>query len=206
MAVVIHRSIVVLKLPLSVPALLKTCQAIATAMTGNVHFPSPTPAITVVLAQIAALAAAEAATKTRANGTVQARNDARVALVQSMHALKGQVQQAADASPEIAETIIASASMGVRKAPLRTKAPFVAKLGPTTGTVVLVAKAASRRAGYEWEWSADGGKTWTAMPTTLQAKTTLSGVASGTSAVFRFRPVTPKGEGDWSVPVPLLVK
>ncbi|HEY1693011.1 MAG TPA: hypothetical protein VGG39_12665 [Polyangiaceae bacterium] len=206
MTVLPHRTIVVLKLPLSAPALFKVSHVIVTAMTGNAYFPKPTPDLATVTAQITALGNTDAATKTRANGTVQARNDARLALVQSLHMLKAYVQSIADASPEIAETIIASASMGTRKTPVRTKAPFVAKPGATSGTVVLVAKAAARRASYEWEWSSDGGKTWTGLPTTLQAKTSLTGVAPATNALFRYRAVTLNGEGDWSVPVPLLVK
>jgi hypothetical protein len=36
----------------------------------------------------------------------------------------------------------------------------------------------------------DGGKTWITAPATLQAKTTVSDLAAGTTAQFRYRPVT----------------
>jgi hypothetical protein len=123
-----------------------------------------------------------------------------------MHSLKAYVQQQADANPDMAETIITSAGMTVKKLPTRVKVDFIAKPGPVTGTVKLVAKAAAVRAGYEWAWSPDAGKTWTQVPTTLQAKTTITGLPVGTSCSFRYRPVTKAGEGDWSQVVVLLVK
>jgi DNA-directed RNA polymerase specialized sigma24 family protein len=54
--------------------------------------------------------------------------------------------------------------------------------------------------------SLDGGKTWVAAPSTLQAKTNVYGFAPGATVLFRFRPVTKAGEGDWSQPVSLIVK
>ena len=65
---------------------------------------------------------------------------------------------------------------------------------------------AGRRASYEWQWSGDGGKTWTNVPATLQAKTTVLGLPSGTVLQFRVRAVTRTGEGDWSQVVSVLVK
>jgi hypothetical protein len=52
----------------------------------------------------------------------------------------------------------------------------------------------------------DGGKTWIQLPSTMKAKTTVSGIAPGTSPQFRFRILTKAGEGDWSQPISLLVK
>jgi hypothetical protein len=116
------------------------------------------------------------------------------------------VQSVADTSPDQAATIIASAAMASKKAPARNKVAFTAKPGATSGTVQLVVKAAARRASYEWAWSADGGKTWTLAPSTLQARTTLTGIPAGTNAQFRYRAVTKTGEGDWSQPISLLLK
>ncbi|MGH7294530.1 MAG: hypothetical protein ACRELB_06350 [Polyangiaceae bacterium] len=204
--IVQRRALVALKLPMPVPALIKTAQAVITALTNNPHFPSPIPPLTTLAAALAALDAAEAATQTRAKGTVAARNAARTQLVSELHAIKAHVQQVADASPEQAEAIIASAGMGVRKATSRSKAPFVATQGPVSGSVKLVAKAAALRATYEWEWSSDGGKTWTPVPPTLQAKTSITSLPVATILQFRYRAVTKDGAGDWSQPTSLLVK
>jgi hypothetical protein len=206
MTTVLNRTIVALKLPLKVPDLIKAGEAIVAAMTNNKSFPSPTPPLATVSAALAALDAAETATKTHAPGTVAARNAARLEAVQALHGLKASVQLLADADPEQAATLITSAGMGVKQSPARTKTAFEAKPGPTSGSVQLVAKAAARRASYEWQWSADGGKTWTTSPATLQARTTISGIPTATVGQFRYRAVTKAGEGDWSQVVTLLVK
>jgi len=56
---------------------------------------------------------------------------------------------------------------------------FTAKQGPTSGSVILLAPKAGNRAGYEWAHSLDGGTTWTALPFTVQAKTTVTGLKPG---------------------------
>ena len=66
--------------------------------------------------------------------------------------------------------------------------------------------AASRRAAHDWEYSTDGGKTWVGAPSTLGARTTVTGLPAGTAVLFRFRALTKTGEGDWSQPTALLVK
>src|SRR5208337_3645198 len=103
-------------------------------------------------------------------------------------------------------SIIQSAGIAVRKTAVRPPRVFDAKPGVVTGSVKLVAAAAARRAAYEWQSSTDGGKTWVNAPSTLQARTTLPGLAAGTTVQFKYRPVTTAGEGDWSQPVSLLVR
>lgn len=197
---------VALKLPLPVPQLIKVAQAIIAALTNNPHIPSPNPPLATLTSALDTLVTTEAATKSRAAGTVAARNVARTNLLSLLHATKANVQQIADASPDLAEAIITSAGMAVRKTAARNKAPFAAKPGAVSGTVELAAKAAAVRASYEWEWSSDGGKTWTAASPTLQAKTEIAGLPVATVVQFRFRPITKVGAGDWSQPVSLLVK
>jgi hypothetical protein len=197
---------VALKLPLPVPQLIKVAQAIIAALTNNPHIPNPNPPLSALNGALTALVTTEAATKTRAAGTVAARNVARTNMLSLLHATKANVQQIADANPEQAEAIITSAAMQVRKATPRNKAPFAVKPGAVSGTVELVAKAAAVRASYEWEWSGDGGKTWTAASPTLQAKTEITGLPVATLVQFRFRPITKTGAGDWSQPVSFLVK
>ena len=200
------RALVVLHLPIHVPDLIKSGEAFVTAMTGNPAFLSPTPPLTSVTALLTGLNLAETAMKTRAHGTREARDKARVDLVSALRGLKGYVQLVADAAGDQAEAIITSAGMTVRKPVIRNKPDFIAKPGPTSGTVHLVAKAVARRASYEWEWSSDGGKTWIAVPGTLQAKTTVIGLPVAIDVQFRFRTVTRTGESDWSQVITFLVK
>jgi hypothetical protein len=201
-----NRVFVALKLPEPVPQLIKVTQAIVAALTNNPHIPTPNPPLATLTTALDALVTTEAATKTRAAGTVAARNVARTNLLSLLSATKANVQQLADATPEQAAAIITSAAMAVRKATAHTKAPFAAKPGAVSGTVLLAAKAAAARASYEWEWSGDGGKTWTAVLPTLEAKTEIDGLPVATIAQFRFRSVTKAGTSDWSQPTSLLVK
>jgi hypothetical protein len=200
-----HRILVAIKLPLPVPALIKTVQAIIAALTGNAHFPNPNPPLATLSAALAALVAAETATETRAKGTIATRNAARAQLLSDIQAAKANVQQVADANPDQAEAIIASAGMTVRKTAVHAKPTFAAKAGTTSGSVKLSARAAALRASYEWQWSVDGGKTWTPAPPTLQAKTGITGLPVGTIVQFRYRAVTKTGATDWSQPTSLLI-
>jgi hypothetical protein len=206
MSIKTNRFLAVVNLPDPVPLLVKYTGAIVAAMTNNPLLPNATVMVTALGNAQKLLDTTETATKTRAIGTVAARNAARSALLSQVHAARAFVQALADADPAQAEAIISSAGMAVHKPSSHLKAPFVARQGPTSGTVHLVAKAAGRRASYGWEWSSDGGKTWTELPPTLQAKTTVSGVPAGTNGEFRFRALTKEGQGDWSQPVALLVK
>jgi hypothetical protein len=201
-----NRVFVALKLPLPVPKLIKVAQAIIAALTGNPHIPNPNPTVPALTTALDTLVTTEAATKTRAVGTVPARNVARTNLLSLLQASKANVQQLADLSPEQAEAIVTSAGMAIRKTAAHTKPPFAAKPGAISGTVVLAARAAAVRASYEWEWSGDGGKTWNAVSPTLQAKTEIAGLPVATSVQFRYRAVTKAGAGDWSQPTSLLVK
>ena len=200
-----HRSIASLKLPNNVLALIRYGQGIVTGMTGNPAFPNPSPPLAEVAATIAALNTAETATLTRVKGSVATRNTARATLRTQLQKLKSCVQDAADADPEHGIAIIESAGVAVRKSPVHPPRVFAATPGPVAGSAKLVTGAAARRASYEWEYSVDGGKTWVAAPPSLQARTTVTGLPSGT-VLFRHRAVTKTGGGDWSPAVSLAVK
>ena len=126
-------------------------------------------------------------------------------LVTLLEELRTYVQSTADASPENGPSIIQSAGLALRKTPVKAPRGFVARPGPVSGTAKIVAPAVARRASYEWQYSNDGGKTWLAMPSTLQAKTTLTGLTPASTVQYRYRAVTRKGEGDWSQPVSMIV-
>jgi hypothetical protein len=201
-----HRSFASLNLPTVVGLLLTLAQAIVKAMSGNPLFPTPAPALAVISQAIADLQSAEMAALLRTKGAVITRDEKRTALVTLLQQLKGYVQTIADANVENGASIIASAGLAVRKTPVRVPRVFAAKPGIVSGSAKLVAASAGNRSGYEWQYSTDGGKTWSAVPFTLQAKTTIAGLAVGSTVLFRYRPVTKTGEGDWSQSVSLVVK
>jgi hypothetical protein len=196
----------VLKLSPKIKNVITFAQSVATAMTGNASFPSPIPPLATFATDLDALSTAETAVLTRAKGAVESRN-AKLAVVKDhLKSLQNYVQGVASAAnPSSAASIIESAGMTVRKAPLRDKPELTVNQGSVSGTVTLMAKAAAPRAAYAWQYSTDQ-KTWTAIPQTLQAKTGLSGLTAGTVYSFRFQPLLPTGEGNWSQVVSLLVK
>ncbi len=200
------RSIAVGKFPTSVPALLKFAQAFASALTDNANFPDSAAIVAAINTGYTTLNTTETAVKARTQGTVAVRDVAKANLLTSLHAGKSYVQSKADANLPQGQAIIESSSLAVRKTTIRQKAVFAAKAGAVSGSVDLTAKVVARRSSYEWDWSADGGKTWTTLPSTLQAKTTVPNLPVGTNASFRFRAVTKAGEGDWSQIVTLLIK
>jgi hypothetical protein len=194
-----------LLLPRSVPALIVFAEGIVKRMTGNTAFPSPAPALTVVTAAIDDLRTAETGALARTKGATAARNAKRTALVALLQQLRAHIQATADANPPSAASVIESAGVAVRKTPTRHARTFIAKPGRVSGVATVVAATAARRASYEWQYSADGGKTWLTAPSTLQAKTEIPGLTPGATVQFKYRSVTKTGESDWSQPVSLLV-
>jgi hypothetical protein len=143
----------------------------------------------------------------RRSGSVCGRwQQKRAALVTLLEQEKSYIQVTADASAENATSIIQSAHIGVKKTPVHKPRTFEALPGAVSGSAKLVAKSAGARSSYEWSYSLDGGKTWVAAPVTLQAKTTITGLTPGVTAMFRYKPVTKTGEGDWSQTVTLILK
>jgi hypothetical protein len=201
MTVSMHKTLAALKLPTQVAALLGVAEAIVLAMTGNLAFPDPSPSLATVASALADLHAAEVATLTRTRGTAAVRNERRAVLVGLLVRLKAYVLGVADADPERAAALIHSAGMNVKRRNAPAKPPFAVRPGAVSGSLRLAVRSAGDRAIYQWAWSADGGSTWRDAPATLQAHTTLSGLASGSTCALRFRTVTRTGEGDWSAPV-----
>jgi hypothetical protein len=180
---------------------------VASAIGANsASFPTPNPSLATFQADIAALVTAETAALSRAKGAVETHN-AKLAVVKNdLELIKTYVQSVADAAvPTDAEAVIQNAGMAIRKVTLHDKAALNAEQGSVSRTVVLTAKAVAKRAAYSWQYSTDQ-KTWTSVPPTIQAKTGVSGLTSGTLYYFRMQPLTPTGEGDWTQIVSLLVK
>ena len=201
-----HIYVAVAKLPTTGQGLTTFCHALLAGLTGNAHVPNPNPSLAVFTDLATKYDTAQTATKTRAAGTVGVRNAAKTALKAGIRATVASVQQAADGDPENAEAIITSTSLSVRKTAVRIKAPFAVKQGTVSGSIILTVRSAGKHASYDWEMSIDGAKTWTALSSTTQTKTTVTALPVGTNVMFRFRSLTPKGQGDWSQPLGILVK
>jgi hypothetical protein len=203
---VTHKRIAVLNLPKQINQLLGIARAIAQALNGNKSFLNPDPAVAVISAAADDLEAAEADVKGGAKNAIPTRDAKAATLVSLLEQERGYVQKTANADPANADVLIQSAAMNVKKVPTHAPRVFGAKQGAVSGSAALVTPSAGRRSSYDWEYSADGGKTWQAASSTLQAKTVLLGLQSGVSYAFRYRTVTKSGVSDWSVPTTLVVK
>ena len=200
-----HKIIVVLGLPTRIADFIIRATAIANAMTANSkEYPSPPLALTVLTSHVNDLTAKEAVAKTHVVGAVADRDAARKQVVVDLGQLQGYVQQVVNADAANAASLAADAGMSVRKFTRPAKPPLAGK-SSSVGTVQLAAKATDGAGSNEWQYSTDGGKTWISLPTSTQAKTTVTGLASATAVTFRHRPVTKAGPQDWSQPVTTVV-
>jgi hypothetical protein len=198
------RAIAVLKLTPKIKNTLAFAKNVALALTHNPALPAPTPTLAQFQADIDALDTAETAVLNRTKGAAETRNDKLAVVHGDLEELRTYVQKVADTNTKTADSIIEGAGMSVRKITLHDKAVIAAVPGSVSGTVEVVAKAAARRASYEWQYSLDQ-KTWVQAPSTLQAKTFISGLTPITTYFFRVRPVIAAGEQNWSAAVSLLV-
>jgi hypothetical protein len=202
----VHRSLAILKLPKVVAQIITFAQNVLAAMTNNPKFPSPSPALSLLAAAITALGLAEATALTRAKGSATTRNDKKAALVALLQALRTYVQTVADADAENSANIIQSAGFAVKKTTLHKPRTFTVVQGAVSGTAKVVCPTAGHRASYDWEYSSDGGKTWVPLPSSLQARTSVVGLAQGSTVQVRYRAVTKAGVADWSQPASLFMK
>ncbi len=201
-----NRATVALNLPRAAPALLVYASGVMKRMDGNPAFATPTPPLNELAAAISDLQAAETAALARTKGAAVARDEKRKSLVAILQEVRTYVQKVADADATNAASIIESAGVAVRKVATRRARAFTAQHGEISGVAKVLAASAGHRSAYDWQYSADGGKTWVTAPSTLQAKTTVSGLTPGATVQFRYRAVTKAGEGDWSQPVSLLIQ
>jgi hypothetical protein len=204
---IIRSAIAVLAFPKVVALVIVFVGNIVQKMTGNAYFPSPVPTLAVLVAALNELHDAEKAALSRAKGAAALRNAKLAAVRQLTQQMRAYVQSVADAAPENSAAIIESGGFAVRKVNPRGKRAFVIKPGALAGSVIVTAVAAGPRSSYEWQYSIDGGKTWINLPATIQSKTTISGLPSGTMVMVRYLVVTAKGgQGDWALPTSLQVK
>jgi hypothetical protein len=203
----IRKATAILGIPKKVADFIIYVNNIVQKMTNNGNFPSPLPALAVILAALNDLHAAETAALSRGKGAAAVRNAKLALLISLIQQLRAYVQSVADATPENGTAIIESAGFAVRKVSPRGKRAFTVKQGPVAGSAIVTAVNAGPRSSYEWQYSTDGGKTWLMAQATIQGKTTIAGLPSGTTVQFRYLAVTPKGgQGDWSQATALLVK
>jgi hypothetical protein len=200
----IKRITIALYLSKVVALLIIFGRRVVQAMTGNPWFPTPVPPLATVTADLDALEAADAAVLARTKGAAAVRDLAQKKVVDDLGSLKGYAAGIVAQNPGQGAAIVESAGMFVKKPGGRNKANLAATKGPGVGDVIVRAKAV-KRAAYEWQQSTDGGVTWVAVALTNVAHTTVTGLAVGSTHLFRFRTTVKNVVSDWSTPVSYLV-
>jgi hypothetical protein len=202
-----NRAFVAGKLPTKIPEMLIVIRLIIERSRNNKAVPGAGPYLDALEQAADALWEAEVRTRSRMKGTAAARDVSLGGVRKAVTAFKGFVQARADkADPLDAETIITSCGLNVRAPSTRRKAPFTAKPGDKSGTVVVEVTAPAKRALYMWSCSVDGGRTFDIARRTKQSKARITGLPIGQYVAFRFKVVTKDGEGDWNDAIIVLVK
>lgn len=198
----------------NVPFFLVVLQAVYTGMKNHPQlFLNPPIDLAVFLGQIQALIALQQAVKGGPKGTAALRDTARDVCFSSVETLRVFVETLCTNSPEQAVTLAQAAGMQLRAASSGHKPILAVKQGPHPGTVLLSANASalclSKGKGgrfFNWEYMLPG-KDWVAVPSTTQAKTTVSGLPPLTLCSFRVSATESKtGLGEWSQVVTFAVK
>jgi hypothetical protein len=168
----------------------------------------------VFLAYLTALISVQATLKqTKATGLATLRDTKRDVLWAAMEQIRSYIQSLADLlSADGAASLIKSAGLVVAGTAQHTKAILEAILTTAPGTVRLVANArallgqagASKKATFNWQWSADG-KLWNTAASTPYADTEITGLTPMTTYSFRVSVTVGKTTGAWSQAVILLV-
>ncbi len=178
-------------------------------------FSAPTVSLLVFLALVNALSQAQQATKeARSTAISTTRNVKRDAVWTAMVSLQAYVQGLADLlDAQAATELILQAGLLVAGTTAHSKAILTASLAVTAGTVHLRAnrKALAGRAHrskhlfFNWEMSADGGQTWTALPSTPYTSTDVAGLTLLSTYSFRVSVTIGKVTEPWSQAVGILV-
>jgi hypothetical protein len=156
-------------------------------------FVTPNPTIVVVTNQLAAVDQAQVLAGTRAKGTAAARNVQLGMLVGHLETRLLYVQGLADTSAtrDQAVATIQAAGFTVALVGDHTKPVLAVFQGPTPGSVVLDANASFFTGGnqgksfFNWDFTADGGKTFVTLPSTPKATTSLANLTPLTTYGFR---------------------
>jgi hypothetical protein len=193
--------------------LLGQLWAIYVAMDANqAQFPNPVVALATFLTLWQTASTAQKLAQTKEPGSAKARTAAFVPLLTAAESLRAYVEALCQSlNAEQAAALAAAAGMKIVASPSRSKPALQANRGSLSGVVVLIANAlllagnGRGRKLFNWAWSADGGKTWVALPATTDAVTSVSGLTPLTTYLFRVSANTRKVAGAFSQAVSLIV-
>jgi hypothetical protein len=189
-------------------------KAVAAGLGSGAQFASLASNATAIQNQSGVLDKAETLAGTKARGTASARNVQRNLLVGMLQTILPLVQAIANQAGTLAGSIavIEAAGLVVKLVAKRTKAILAATQALPGGPVVLDANATalgvskSRKSFFNWQSTADGGKTFVTLPSTPKCKTSVANLTPLTTMGFRVAVTNSSGVmGEWSQIVSFLV-
>ncbi|HEV7231368.1 MAG TPA: fibronectin type III domain-containing protein [Bacteroidia bacterium] len=168
-------------------------------MTGNPYFPKPVPSLSSIQAQIASLGNACDVAMTRVKGSSDKVQLIRKTLGISLKSLAIYVETIANANPDEAANIIASAGMNIKRS--YKARPRIFSVTPTgdPGSVKIDCKA-QYKAIYIYEISTDpnNAASWKTIYIGNKTKYIHRGLVSGTRYYFRYAVILDGLQGEWS--------
>ena len=198
--------IAVLKNPRTPKAFLTFAKGVLAGLTGNPDLSDPTPSLTILEADIAALDDAETKASDRSPVAIADRNAKGLKVHQDLGHVRDYVQRVVETRTSAAEGIalIRSAGLEVRESGRSWKPELAVKRGGVAGDVEVVARAIAGAGVYYWEISVNL-ETWSALPDSRTANTLVSGLTVGQTYHFRARALTRKGLTDFTQVVSFVV-
>jgi hypothetical protein len=201
-----RRAHVALNPPRRVGDFLVFAKVIGARLGEDPLFSPPASLLASLQSGIGALEAAVVAGGTRRIGAAAERSARQEDVHATLRALRVYVQTLADAgTAEEAAMIAARAGMSLKDAKGPRRPALTLKAGRVSGSLHAVAKAATSRAGYEWQVRREGEE-WTTLPVTMRADAELHGLVPGTLMWVRARALTADGPSDWLAPVSAIVE
>lgn len=163
-------------------------------------FVTPNPTVASVNTHLDTMDAAQVLVDTGGVNAVATRNAARNIVMEDMHAWERYVQGLIAAETDFDQKMVIAVSSGldIRVNGVRVKKDLELTQLITPGMMKMVARAAGPKAAYEWQMSQNNGTSWTTLPVTNVAKTTVSGLTAGLRYLFRFRSTVKNVTSGWS--------
>lgn len=191
---------------LTIPLQLIKAKEILGKMTGNVHFPTPSPALASIQTQLDKATAAMQAAQSKTKGTNSPMHEAARALIVLLDQLATYVSGIANADGANAISIVESAGMNVKKHASHLPKSFTAVAGKTPGSVSLSTRAI-KGSVYIYEMSPDPTNVslWTVISTDNKVKYTKTGLTSGTRYYFRVSLITKSVQAPWSAVLNVII-
>jgi hypothetical protein len=195
--------IVVLKFPVGIRNIVGYVKSICKDMTSNNYFTSSATKVANLKIQADSLDTAETNFQMKPPTiTVEARNAALDVVKETLHSLKNDVQEVANASIEDALVIIASSGMSVKRSTGHGKQQDSVIDGDAEGSVIL--KAAGR-GPHDWRYGTDG-LVWT-LKSTRTSRTKVANLIVGELYHFQNHPtLSDDKEIKWSQTIKFRVR